>query len=164
MSDGLGELNALDREEAERRLYTAFAHHGWAHRVAAKRPYRDMQALDAAAEAAWDELAPEDWLLAFQAHPRIGERGGHAPAVSDREQRRVAEGAGETLAALARENQRYEARFGHVFLIAAAGRSAEEILLELRRRMTNDAAAELGEAVREQRRITLMRLQGMVDA
>ncbi len=68
----------------------------------------------------------------------------------------------ETLAALADENRRYEARFGHVFLIAAGGRSAEEILAELRRRMANDPAAELEEAERELRQIARLRLDRMM--
>src|SRR5207247_3542399 len=64
-----------------------------------------------------------------------------------------------TLSSLAVENRRYEERFGHVFLIAASGRSAVEILAELRRRMNNDAATELQEAAREQRRIARLRLE-----
>jgi 2-oxo-4-hydroxy-4-carboxy--5-ureidoimidazoline (OHCU) decarboxylase len=70
--------------------------------------------------------------------------------------------SGQTLAALAEENRRYEDRFGHVFLIAASGRAAEEILGELRRRMANDPAAELDEAARELRKITRTRLERMV--
>jgi 2-oxo-4-hydroxy-4-carboxy-5-ureidoimidazoline decarboxylase len=69
-----------------------------------------------------------------------------------------------TLAALAAENRRYEERFGHVFLIFASGRSAEEILSELRRRLSNDPAAELEEAKRELRKIALMRLRSLVTA
>src|SRR2546430_13161255 len=41
--------------------------------------------LDAAGRV-MDELTDEEWLAAMQAHPRIGERGGHAPARSGREE------------------------------------------------------------------------------
>ena len=68
-----------------------------------------------------------------------------------------------TLAALTAENRKYEERFGHVFLIAARGRSADEILRALRRRMTNDPVTELEEAAAEQRKITRMRLLEMLD-
>jgi len=67
--------------------------------------------------------------------------------------------ADETKAALAAENRRYEERFGHVFLIFASGRSGNEILSELRRRMNNDPRTELEEAKRELRRIALMRVE-----
>jgi 2-oxo-4-hydroxy-4-carboxy-5-ureidoimidazoline decarboxylase len=104
-----------------------------------------------------------EWRRAIASHPRIGERGGDAPEVSAREQSRVMQGSHETLDALAAENRHYEDRFGHVFLIAASGRSAEEILAELRRRMKNDAITELDESKRELRRIVQLRLGTMVN-
>jgi 2-oxo-4-hydroxy-4-carboxy-5-ureidoimidazoline decarboxylase len=69
-----------------------------------------------------------------------------------------------TLAELAAENRRYEDRFGHVFLIFASGRAAEEILAELRRRMKNDPATELQEAKRELRKIAHLRLERLARA
>jgi 2-oxo-4-hydroxy-4-carboxy-5-ureidoimidazoline decarboxylase len=102
-----------------------------------------------------DELTDEEWLAAMQAHPRIGERGG---ADSTREQSRAMDASAETLALLAAENRRYEERFGHVFLIFASGRGADEILAELRRRIKNDPATELAEARRELRKIAHLRL------
>jgi len=111
-----------------------------------------------------DGLTDEEWLEAMKAHPRIGERGGDAPASSEREQEVAMRASDETLDALAADNRRYEEKFGHVFLIFASGRSGEEILGELRRRMNNDPKAELEEAKRELRKIALLRLQQMVNA
>jgi 2-oxo-4-hydroxy-4-carboxy-5-ureidoimidazoline decarboxylase len=164
LSDGLGSFNALAGDEAERRLRGCFANQEWAARVAGGRPYQDRKALLAAAETAFQELNAANWLAAIGSHPRIGDRGGHAPASSDREQRRALQAPDETLATLADENRRYEARFGHVFLIAASGRGAEEILGELRRRMANDPATELDEASHELRQITLLRLERMLES
>ena len=110
-------------------------------------------------DAAMDSLTDDEWLGAMKAHPRIGERGGEAPASSAREQGRVMTSSRETLEALAAENRRYEERFGHVFLIFASGRSGDEILAELRRRMKNDQAAELQEAKRELRQIARRRVE-----
>lgn len=110
-------------------------------------------------DAAMDGLTDDEWLAAMRAHPRIGERGGDDPERSQREQARAMRAAPETLDALAAENRRYEERFGQVFLIFASGRSGEEILAELRRRMQNDPAAELGEAKRELREIALARMR-----
>jgi OHCU decarboxylase len=67
-----------------------------------------------------------------------------------------------TLAELADENRLYEARFGHVFLISAAGRSAEEVLEALRERMNHDAETEIKVAAEEQRKITRLRLESML--
>ena len=95
----------------------------------------------------------------MRAHPRIGARGGDAPAMSEREQSRALRAPAETLAALDAENRSYEARFGHVFLIFASGRTADEILAELRRRMKNEPTVELQEAKNELRKIAQLRLE-----
>ena len=56
-------------------------------------------------------------------------------------------------------NAAYEQRFDRVFLIRAAGRSAEEILAELDRRLENDDATERAETVDNLRQITALRLE-----
>jgi 2-oxo-4-hydroxy-4-carboxy--5-ureidoimidazoline (OHCU) decarboxylase len=50
-----------------------------------------------------------------------------------------------------------------VFLVAAAGRRADDILASLRERMTNDPATELEVAAEEQRKITRLRLLALLD-
>lgn len=163
LNASLERFNALPGPQAEEVLYSCFANRRWAARVAAGRPYREPEDVVEAAESAWSDTADVEWLAAFEAHPRIGERGGHAPATSVREQSRVAQAPPETLTALAAENREYEKRFGHVFLIAAKGRSAEDILGELRRRMSNDPASELRAAAEEQRKITRFRVLDLVS-
>jgi OHCU decarboxylase len=138
-------------EDLEERLYTCLASRRWARAVAHGAP----------AEEAMDELTDDEWLEAMKAHPRIGEHGG---ADSAREQSRAMQGSSSTLAELAAENRRYEERFGHVFLIFASGRSADEILGELRRRVNNDPEAELQEAKRELRKIARLRLDRLGSA
>ena len=159
---GLDDFNELPAEVAEEALYSCLANRRWAIELAAGRPYRTGDALLQAAEAAWARMSDVEWLAAFEAHPRIGERGGLAPAVSDREQKEVVSAKAETLAALAVENREYEKRFGHVFLIAASGRTGEEILAALRSRMDNPPAAELEVAAEEQRKITRLRLKDVL--
>jgi 2-oxo-4-hydroxy-4-carboxy-5-ureidoimidazoline decarboxylase len=139
-------------DNLEARLFSCLASRRWARAVASGED----------PEIAMDRLTDDEWLAAMKAHPRIGEKGGDAPASSAREQSRAMQASRETLDALAAENRRYEERFGHVFLIFASGRSGEEVLAELRRRMKNDPAAELQEAKRELRRIALLRLEGVL--
>lgn len=158
----IARFNEMPTEEAVRKLYPCFASRSWAERVAGGRPYADFASLWDACEAAWSRLATADWLAAFAAHPRIGEKGGHAPDSSEREQSGVHAARRATMDALAEENRRYEARFGHVFLISASGRSADELLSALRQRMSNDAATEIGVAAAEHRKITRLRLERML--
>lgn len=130
----------------------------WAEAMLVRRPYADAEALLAAAEEAFDELADADWREAFAAHAPIG-----APRDGDRrgvaEQSAMGEATPSERAAMAAGNERYQRRFGHVFLIRAAGRSPKEMLQALHTRLENEIEAEFAIAVREQREITRLRLR-----
>ncbi len=157
------DFNALPEQEAADSLYKCLANRRWAAEVTSRRPYSDAQSFLTAARAALNELTDDDWVAAFKAHPRIGERGGDAPERSEREQSRAMKSPAGTLAALEAENRQYEEKFGHVFLIRASGRSGEEILADLRRRMRNDPATELAESRRELGQIAEERLFALVS-
>ena len=110
-----------------------------------------------AAERFWWALGREDWLEAFAGHPRIGAR--TTDAAARREQAGVDGATAATRAALALGNRMYEERFGHVFLICATGKSADEMLGALRDRLGNDPITELRIAAGEQAKITRLRLE-----
>ena len=99
-------------------------------------------------------------MEAFAAHSRIGEHGG--PAWSAGEQAGAAHASDDVRRALEEGNRAYEERFGHVFLINATGKGADEMLRALERRLGNDAEAELTEASEQQRQITRLRLEKLV--
>ncbi len=161
-NDGLLRFNRVPREEAQRLLHTCFASERWARQVADGRPYADLPGLLGGAQRAWADLAPSDWAEALQGHPRIGEQGGGSPASSEDEQRGVRGADAAVLGQVAEANRRYEARFGHVFLISAAGKGPDEILAALHRRMGNDPVAEAQVAAAEHRKIARMRLERMM--
>ena len=104
---------------------------------------------------------------ALAAHARIGERrlGG---TTEDRWSRSEQAGAlavdTDVQERLAEGNRRYEARFGHVFLIRAAGRSAEEMLVALEERLGHDDATERDVVRRELAEIVRLRLLKVVGA
>jgi 2-oxo-4-hydroxy-4-carboxy-5-ureidoimidazoline decarboxylase len=162
---GLERWNGLPEAEAAAELLAVCHSRRWAREVAAGRPYADLAALQAAADEVWTGLDAEDWLEAFAAHPRIGEGGsggGRSAAWSRQEQSGVGAAGRDVQEALARGNAAYEERFGHVFLVAAAGRSADEILAELEARLGNDPATELRVAAGEHRRITRLRIEKLM--
>lgn len=128
----------------------------FADEVLAGQPYADEDALIAAADKAARSLSDEELDQALAGHPRIGERGG---SQSQKEQSNVDTGD-ETQARLKAGNAAYEERFDRVFLIRAAGRSADEILAELDRRLQNDDVTERAETVDNLRQIALLRLEG----
>jgi 2-oxo-4-hydroxy-4-carboxy-5-ureidoimidazoline decarboxylase len=66
-------------------------------------------------------------------------------------------------AALAEATGAYERRFGRIYLVCAAGRSAGDLVEDIQERMRNDPERELAVAVEEQRKITRLRLRALVD-
>ena len=87
---------------------------------------------------------------------------GAAQDASTREQSAAQEASAADRAALAEGNRAYEEKFGHVFIVCAAGRTAAELLAVLRERLKNDPDNELGAAAAEQRRITTLRVEKLL--
>jgi 2-oxo-4-hydroxy-4-carboxy-5-ureidoimidazoline decarboxylase len=163
---GLDEFNAEPADRAAEALRACNAAPRFVAEVLAGRPYADADALITAAERVaralpWDEVA-----TALAAHPRIGERveGSSAEAqASRREQGSMRSAADDVRAALLEGNRAYEERFGHVFLIRAAGRTPEEMLAELRRRLAHDPDTERSEVTEQLAQITGLRVRGLVS-
>jgi len=151
-------FNRLGRPVAVSALLTACHSRRWAEAVADARPYADVESLQQTADDVWQQLGPSDWREALDGHPRIGEQGGTSAGFSREEQAGMSGASDNVRAAIAAANRSYEDRFGHVFLISAAGRTPEEILDALRVRLGNDSATELRVAADEHRRITRLRL------
>lgn len=160
-------LDHLNDGLDERQLMTCLRSRAWATRMLAARPYASMSEVEEHAMTAARGLTADQLAEALAAHPRIGERpsGAGAEATFSRsEQSTVGRDLDDedTAAALRRANEEYEARFGHVFLIRAAGRDAEEILAAARERLGHDAGTE-GRVVREQLgEIAVLRLRALL--
>jgi 2-oxo-4-hydroxy-4-carboxy-5-ureidoimidazoline decarboxylase len=165
----VGTLDDFNDEPADRAVQALRACNAaprFAAELVAGRPYRDADTLVTRAEEVarglpWDEVA-----MALAAHPRIGDRvdGSSAEAVaSRREQSSMDDADADVRAALLDGNRAYEERFDHVFLIRAAGRSPEEMLAELRRRLDNDEDAERADVTEQLAQITGLRVRAMVS-
>ena len=162
----LSSLSAASPAEVTGALRACNAAASFAPTVAAGRPYPSVDALVARAGEVsralpWDEVAQ-----ALAAHPRIGDRvsGDSAEAASSRrEQAAMSTAEDDVRAALLQGNRDYEARFDHVFLIRAAGRTPAEMLAELRRRLAHTAEQERPEVLEQLAQITELRVRGLVS-
>jgi OHCU decarboxylase len=171
----LADLNALDDEGAVRELLRCCGSSRWARMMAAARPFASVAAIERASDVCWQAMAPSDVLEAFAAHPQIGAGGAGtaggtreaardgAPQWSAGEQSGARDAGDDVRERLAAGNRAYEARFGYIFIICATGRSAEEMLASLERRLRNMPAEELRIAAEEQRTITRLRLTKLLD-
>ncbi len=166
----LGDLNGLDRAAAVEALRQCCGSTEWATRMAVARPFATVDAMLVTSVAIWSALGEPDWREAFAAHPRIGAGGARAigePSEADgwsaQEQSRVADASGAVRDRLAAKNREYEARFGYIFIACATGKTADEMLAVLERRLANEPSTEIGVAANEQRKITELRLRKLVD-
>jgi OHCU decarboxylase len=162
-------LNSLSPAQAEAEFLKCCGSTRWAQAMTATRPFKSIDDLLAKADSVWWSLDREDWLEAFRAHPKIGEKKAavaqseQARSWSAQEQSGTAGGAAEIVAALAECNREYEQRFGFIYIVCAAGKSSEEMLAILKRRIQNDGETELPSAAEEQRKITRLRLEKLLN-
>src|SRR5256885_17267094 len=114
-------LNTLPEHQARIALERCCGAPRWIERMLAARPFADDAAVHTTAEWTWWELPRDEWLRAFAAHPRIGER--PPEELSDREQAGVRSAGQATRPALQGGKCGDEGPVGRTILIFAARRS-----------------------------------------
>ena len=157
----LVQLNAL--ADAEAQLMECCGSQNWARKVAALRPFGTLERLHAVAAEIWESLAASDWLEAFSKHPKIGEKR-KLSQWSSEEQSVMSEADLAVGRRLFELNDAYEAKFGHIFIVCATGKTAREMLALLEQRLNNSAEAELRNAAAEQAKIMRLRLDKLVSS
>jgi len=155
--------NAADEATAFDAMIACCGSKRWARAMVALRPISSVEMLSEEADRVWSRMEEPDWMEAFACHPRIGERkAAHAVAQSAawsaQEQSSTTQAAELVMAELAAGNALYEERYGFTYIVCATGKSAEEMLSILNRRLAGSRDAELREAAEQQRQITQIRL------
>ncbi|CAM5463451.1 2-oxo-4-hydroxy-4-carboxy-5-ureidoimidazoline decarboxylase [Streptomyces griseorubiginosus] len=133
---GLARFNALEESAARAVLLEACASTAWARRLLAARPYATADDLYATSDAAMAELTADDLGEAMGGHPPIG-RPKPGDPTSAREQSGMASAGDALKTEMLELNLAYQERFGHVFLICATGRGAEEMRDAVKERIGN---------------------------
>lgn len=134
-----------------------------------ERPFASVEELLTTAKNVWWSLNHADWLEAFSSHPKIGEQKAAARVSvdaqkwSEQEQSSLSYAASDTRRELAHLNHEYELKFGYIYIVCASGKSTEEMLSILKRRMDNAPAEELRVAAAEQAKITELRLKKLLE-
>ncbi|MFF7999579.1 2-oxo-4-hydroxy-4-carboxy-5-ureidoimidazoline decarboxylase [Streptomyces sp. NPDC007917] len=154
----LDHLNAAPAGAAEDALLACCGSRRWARRLAAHRPYPDLDALLAAGDEASYDLTPADLDEALADEAVVGQLPADLPM----------DGAGALAAhtALRAAHAEYERRFGHVFVICLDGLHPDEmrnrVLAEIHARLDNEKDAERVKAAEELRRIARGRLVRLI--
>ena len=161
----LDEFNAADASAAASIVGVWAAIPAWVDAVVADRPYASVDALTSHAAALADARMVRERGIEIGDAPLVGQRpigAGAEAAASRREQASMTDAAAGVTAAIAAGNSAYEQRFGRVFLIRAAGRTPEQILTELQRRLRHDDETEAAEALGQLAEIAILRLRASV--
>ena len=170
MDQSISRINELSAAQAQAELLKCCGSTAWAKQMTEARPFSNSDEMSAKADEIWWSLTEEDWLEAFRAHPKIGEKKAAANQTeqaqqwSANEQSESQKAAATTKAALANGNREYEQSFGFIFIICATGKSADEILEALNARLKNDSKTEVRNAAEEQIKITRLRLGKLLQA
>lgn len=160
----LEEFNRLSHEAVDRLLRPCLDIDRWVRELIDRRPYARVDELIETARQVANPFTDEEVEAALAHHPRIGERasGGSTEAALSRSEQAGVAADEDVQRRLHEGNRAYEQRFGRVFLIRAAGRSAEQILASLESRLGNDEETERAIVADQLREIALLRLAGVV--
>lgn len=164
INDKLQQFNGMDAQQAKQVLMQMCTSENWCEKLLILRPYEDFNELQATADAVWQGLDEQDYLQAFDGHPKIGDvnslraKYANTKTLASNEQAGVNEASTEVLQNLAALNEQYFTKFGFIFIVCATGKSAEQMLALLKQRIVNDRQTELANAAQEQGKIFQLRL------
>ncbi len=164
--DSLNDLNAGDAAAAFLKCCGSSV---FVKKMVEARPFRSKVELLSAADSIWKSCSAEDGLEAFKHHPKIGDlkslenKFAGTRVWAGGEQAGVNKAEMNTIKALAEVNEIYEKKFGYIFIVCATGKTAEEMLALLNARLENDAEMEIKIAMKEQNKITLLRIEKMLS-
>ncbi len=162
------ELNTLSTSEAVNTLLLCCGSRRWAEQMAANRPFDSEHEIKTLAEEIWQSLTEKDWREAFSHHPKIGDvdnlrkKFSSTRSWAQSEQSGTAVASDEVLQELASLNDAYLDKFGYIFIVCATGKSAENMLRNLKSRIDNKPEEELEIAAEEQNKITKIRLEKLL--
>lgn len=164
----LDALNRISEADAATAFTQCCAAQRWVERMVIDRPFESLAEMLEISDRIWEECDVDDYLEAFEGHPRIGDVESLAKKYANTKgwaggEQKGVEGADRAvLERLAKGNANYEEKFGHLFIVCATGKSAAEMLALLEARMNNDPKTEVMVAAEEQNKITRIRLKKLV--
>lgn len=165
----LNEFNQVSKDALKIVLKQCVQIENWAEQIEAQRPFADIGALLDFAKQQTNSWSWQEVSLALANHPRIGEKKARAKlseieqTFSKNEQAAIQQDE-NTQTALLKGNLAYEKKFGHIFLIKAAGLNSEQVLQALNNRLLNDEDTERHIVKQQLGEIALLRLaQGVYE-
>jgi 2-oxo-4-hydroxy-4-carboxy-5-ureidoimidazoline decarboxylase len=156
-------FNHLSIAEKKSALFKCCGSTKWSSQLA-EINFSSLNELKSESDAIWNSLSESDWHEAFSHHPKIGDVESLKKKFASTAQWATSEQSGvqdadiKMLEELRDYNNLYEKKFGYIFIVCATGKSAEEMLDLLKKRLINNPDFEGRIAAEEQNKITHLRL------
>ncbi|GAB3397171.1 allantoate amidohydrolase [Massilia agilis] len=169
----LPDLNSCSPEEFAHALHGIYEHSPWiAQRAAARRPFTTLAALKLALQDVVRDASEDEQLSLLRAHPELAGKAAIAGALT-RESTGEQASSGldkcspDEYATLHQLNRDYGDKFGFPFIVAVRGPTGRgltrrEIIDTFARRLQNQRADEMAEALRQVHRIAEIRLNDLL--
>ena len=166
MTPKLAELNVASEDEFVAAIGPVYEHSShFARRVAAKRPFADIEHLRHAMQQEVNHAPETEQMELIKAHPDLV---GRAVLTAESKGEQAAAGltdlSAEEIEDFRRNNAAYREKFGFPFIICARLNKKEAILEAFPRRLQNDTAAEKKAALDEIHKIAALRLHDILWA
>lgn len=159
----LADFNLLDKKNVHELLFSCCSSKKWTEHMMNYFPFASEKDLINKSIKVWyDECKAEDWRESFTHHPKIGDINSLKEKFASKEQASITTADEETIHQLAFLNNRYENKFGFIFIVCATGKSASEMLQLIKDRVENSVEEELHIAMAEQQKITIIRLKKII--
>lgn len=164
----IAKINGRNSNEAEEIFSQCCGAKNWVNGMLKCMPFISHEELFQRADEIWNSLEEKDWREAFLHHPKIGDlnslkaKYSGSKTLAEKEQSGVSGASNDTLSELAALNNEYEKKFGFIFIVCATGKSADEMLELIKIRIGNDPLTELKTAMKEQSKITKLRLEKII--
>lgn len=165
----ISEFNQIPLVQAQTILKQCVNIPSWMILLSEHRPYESKHSLIQLAQQQTSSWTWQEVKTSLNSHPRIGEKqaqqklSAKEQSLSDREQVGVSQDQ-TTLDALHEANLSYEAKFGFIFLIKAAGLTSEDILEKMQQRLQNDIETEKDIVKQQLAEIAILRLDQEIES
>jgi 2-oxo-4-hydroxy-4-carboxy-5-ureidoimidazoline decarboxylase len=158
----------LDPSQKKALLHQCCGSTSWVQKMLDVAPVESLRDFLIYAEEKWYECNENDWKEAFLHHPQIGDIDALRQKFSSdqfagNEQSSINLASEKSLQLLAEGNKQYVKKFGYIFIVCATGKSVEEMLSLLNKRLQNAPEDEIKIAMEEQNKITKLRLEKLLN-
>ena len=166
----LKQFNELDDKALFQELEKCCGSSTWINAMISACPFVDVKSMHDSSDNNWEKVDEQDILQAFKHHPQIGDvaslkkKFASTASWAGNEQKGATKASDEVLQQLKSANDAYLKRFGFIFIICATGKTAEQMLALLNKRLPNDREKELQIAAAEQNKITYLRLNKLLES